>query len=443
MDDGSRWYWLIIVVLLLFAAMYFAIAETAFASVSRTRLKTKADRGDNRARRALLITDEFDRAITTILIGTNIVHLAAASVVTANVTRIWGVSFVALSTILTTLAVFFFGEMLPKSIARKYSESLSLSTASSLLFFIRLLTPLSSLLTMIGSAMARLFKQEAETSVTENELYEIIEDMTEEGSLDEEQGELISSALQFGDVTVESILTSRVDMAAIDIDDAPEEILNYVCTQNHSRIPVYENTIDNIIGILPIRRFLKRYLKDGVLPDIRPLLESPIFVHQSAKIDDLLPEMSSKKQNLAIVTDNYGGTLGLVSVEDILEELVGEIWDEDDRVVRNIVPLSDGSYSVNAEEHVTDVFDALDIPYDDEEEEKLSDKLMSELAFEQFPSIPKTRDSFEYLGVKIMILFMKGNRILRLKVTPPAAEAAEDKAAAPSADGSVGKEVSV
>lgn len=419
MDDGSRWYWLIIVVLLLFAAMYFAIAETAFASVSRTRLKAKADRGDPRARRALLVTEDFDRAITTILIGTNIVHLAAASVVTTNVTRIWGVSFVALSTLITTLAVFFFGEMLPKSIARKYSEMFSLSTASSLWFFMCVLKPFSSLLTLIGSGISKLFRNASETSVTENELYEIIEDMTEEGTLDEDQGELISSALQFGDVSVESILTSRVDMAAIDIDDPAEEILDFIRNTNHSRLPVYKDTIDNIIGILPIRRFLKRYLKEGSLPEIRPLLEDPYFVHQSAKIDDVLPELSRNKQNLAVVTDNYGGTLGIVSVEDILEELVGEIWDEDDHIVRNIVPLADGSYSVNAEEHVTDVFDALDIPYSEEEEEKLSDKLMSELAFEQFPSIPRTRDSFEYLGAKITILFMKQNRILRLKVVPP------------------------
>ncbi len=402
--------------------MYFAIAETAFASVSKTRLKAKADRGDPRARRALLVSDNFDRAITTILIGTNIVHLAAASVVTTNVTRIWGVSFVALSTLLTTLAVFFFGEMLPKSIARKYSEGLSLSTASSLWFLMRILTPFSSLLTLIGSTISKLFRNKAEASVTENELYEIIEDMTEEGTLDEDQGELISSALQFGDVSVESILTSRVDMAAIDIDDPAEEILDFIRHTNHSRLPVYKDTIDNIIGILPIRRYLKRYLRDGVLPEIRPLLEEPYFVHQSAKIDDLLPELSRNKQNLAVVTDNYGGTLGIVSVEDILEELVGEIWDEDDRIVRNIVPLSDGSYSVSAEEHVTDVFDALDIPYDEEEEDRLADKLMSELVFEQFPSIPKTRDSFEYLGAKITILFMKQNRILRLKVTPPVKE---------------------
>ncbi len=233
MDDGSRISWLI-VIFLLFGAMYFAVAETAFASVSRTRLKTHADKGDPRAKKALYVTENMDRAITTILIGTNVVHLAAASIVTVNVTRIWGLSAVTVSTIITTLAVFFFGEMLPKSIARKYSERFSLSTAGSLCFFMFILRPFAAILTFIGNAVASVTKGDPEASVTENELYDIIEDMTEEGSLNEEQKDLISSALSFGDVTVESILTSRVDVAAIDVSMSEKEILDLIKEQNHS-----------------------------------------------------------------------------------------------------------------------------------------------------------------------------------------------------------------
>jgi putative hemolysin len=224
MDDGSRLSWLI-VILLLFGAMYFAMAETAFASVSRVKLKTDADRGDERAKKALFITDNFDRAITTILICTNIIHISAASVVTVQVTRLWGVSAVTLSTIITTVAVFFVGEMLPKSIARKYSERISLATAGALRFFMLILKPVSALLTAIGNGAAKLTKGDPEASVTEDELYDIIEDMTHEGSLDEDQGDLISSALQFGDVTVESILTARVDLAAIDVAMSHSDIL--------------------------------------------------------------------------------------------------------------------------------------------------------------------------------------------------------------------------
>lgn len=416
MDDGSLISWLIIFLLLL-GAMYFAIAETSFASVSRTRLKTRADRGDKKAIKALYVTEHIDQAITTILIGTNITHLAAASIVTVNVTRIWGVSAVAVSTLITTLAVFFFAEMLPKSIARKYAESLSLATAGSLCVCMTILRPIAALLTLIGSTAAKVLPGEDEASVTENELYDIIEDMTEAGTLDEDQGDLISSALQFGDVTVESILTSRVDVAAIDIHMPPDQVLARIKQEPHSRLPVYEGSIDNIIGILRIRFFIKRYLRRGEFPDIRSMLEPPLFVHQSTKIDDLLPMLSVKKQNIAIVLDNYGGVMGIVSVEDILEELVGEIWDEDDKIKEdNIHMLKDGSYSVNPEEHLLDVLNELDIHYPEEQEDEIKNKLMSELTYESLPSIPREGDNYTAFDMKITVMKMHKNRIMRLKV---------------------------
>ena len=325
MDDGSRLPWIIAIVLL-FCAMYFAVTETAMASVSRVRIKTAADRGDTRAKNALYLLDNFDRAITTILIGTNIVHISVAAIVTVAVTRRWGLNAVSLSTIITTVVVFFAGEMLPKSLGKKYNEKLLLGCAGSMRVLMKLFAPLSALLTAIGQGAAKLTRGDGEISVTEDELYDIIEDMTEEGTLDSEQGDLISSALQFGEVTVESILTPRVDLAAIDLGDDLEKILADVRGQNHSRLPVYEGTIDNIVGVLQIRKFIKAYLHMGKNTDLRPLLDEPFFVHQSTNIDELLPMMAKGKKNIAIVTDNYGGTVGIVTIEDILEELVGEIW---------------------------------------------------------------------------------------------------------------------
>lgn len=415
MDDGSRSPW-IITVLLLFCAAYFAVAETAFASASRVKIKTAADRGDGRARAALYVLDNIDRAISTILIGTNIVHIAAASLVTVAVTRRWGLSAVTLSTVITTIVVFFVGEMLPKSIAKKYPERLSMSCAGPLRFIMRLFYPLSSFLTWIGEAAARLTPGEAEISVTEDELYDIIEDMTEEGSLDEEQGDLISSALQFGDVTVESILTPRVDVQAIDIDDGPEDILSQVKSQNHSRLPVYEDSIDNVIGVLQIRTFIKAYLHEGKALDIRPLLDKPFFIHQSTNIDELLPLMSKNRQNMAVVTDNYGGTLGIVTVEDILEELVGEIWDEDDVVDEPMVDLGGGLWLVDADESVSDVFEQLDFE-DPEENEELVNTLMGEWAYEQFTAIPQVGDRFMYHNLSVTVAAMEHNRILKLRVS--------------------------
>lgn len=425
MDDGSRLPW-ILAIALLFAAAYFALAETAFASVSRSRIRTLVDRGDARAERAQAVLDDFDRAITTILIGTNIAHLSIASLVTVAVTRRWGLSAVSLSTLITTLAVFFAGEMLPKSIAKKYSETLSLTMAGSLQFFIKLFSPVSALLTRIGEAASRLTRGEPELSVTEDELYDIIEDMTEEGTLDEDQGDLISSALQFGDVTVESILTPRVDLEAIDIGRSHDEILNQIKAQNHSRLPVYEGSIDNIIGILQIRRFIKAYLRERETLDVRALLDEPLFIHQSTNIDEVLPIMTKARMNIAVITDNYGGTLGIVTVEDILEELVGEIWDEDDVVEETVVDLGGGRYLVDAEESVSDVFETLDFK-DPEENEELVNTLMGEWAYEQFAAIPKVGDSFDYHDLRVSVSEMEHNRILKLEVwrLPEDTESAE------------------
>ena len=414
MDDGSRLPW-IIAVLLLFCAAFFAVAETAYASCPKSRVKAAAERGDARAKTALLILDDFDKAISTLLICTNIVHIATASIVTVAVTKMWGLSAVSISTIVTTIVVFFAGEMLPKSIAKKYSEPLALATGPVLQFLMKVFTPLSALLTWIGQSAAKLTPDETPVSFTEDELYDIIEDMTEEGSLDEQQGELISSALQFGEVTVESVLTPRVDLVAVDISRRLENILAIIKTTNHRRLPVYEGSIDNIIGVLQIRKFIKAYLRLGNNLDLRPLLDEVFFIHQSTNIDELLPVMSKRKLNMAVVTDNYGGTLGIVTVEDILEELVGEIWDEDDVVEESFVELGDGVYMVDADESVTDVFEQLGFE-DPEEDEELVNTLMGEWAYEQFSAIPKVGDSFRYHRVQGTVAAMTHNRILKLKV---------------------------
>ena len=414
MDDGSRLPW-IIAVLLLFCAAFFAVAETAYASCPKSRVKAAAERGDARAKTALLILDDFDKAISTLLICTNIVHIATASIVTVAVTKMWGLSAVSISTIVTTIVVFFAGEMLPKSIAKKYSEPLALATGPVLQFLMKVFTPLSALLTWIGQSAAKLTPDETPVSFTEDELYDIIEDMTEEGSLDEQQGELISSALQFGEVTVESVLTPRVDLVAVDISSSLESILAVIKTTNHSRLPVYEGSIDNIIGVLQIRKFIKAYLRLGNNLDLRPLMDEVFFIHQSTNIDELLPVMSKRKLNMAVVTDNYGGTLGIVTVEDILEELVGEIWDEDDVVEESFVELGDGIYMVDADESVTDVFEQLGFE-DPEADEELVNTLMGEWAYEQFSAIPKVGDSFRYHRVQVTVASMTHNRILKLKV---------------------------
>lgn len=413
MDEGGLTPWIITILLILFAD-YIAVAETALSSVSRVRMKLLADHGSRRAAKVLDALEHFDRTISTILICTNIAHLGAASVVTVAVTRRWGLSAVAVSTFITSMVVFFVGEMLPKSIAKKYSEHLSLWCIDLLTVLITLFRPASALLAAIGNAASRLTKGDPEISVTEDEIYDIIEDMTEEGSLDEEHGDLISSALQFNDLTVESILTPRVDVVAIDINDDSAAILQQIRSQNHSRLPVYEGSKDNIIGILRIRRYIQAYLKLGDQLDLRTLLDKPIFVTESAAVDELLPIMSRERQNMAVVTDHHGGTAGIVTVEDILETLVGEIWDEDDIVITPIVALENGNYLVDAEEPVADVLNEIGFECPPEDEDELINTRIGEWVYDHFSSIPKVTDGFDYHGLRVTIAKMDHNRILKV-----------------------------
>ncbi len=415
LDDGSKPPLLGVIFLLLTAA-YFALTETSISSVSKNRLKVATEHGDARASKVLSILEKFDLAITTILIGTNIVHIVTASVVTVYVSKRWGLSFVSLSTILTTIVVFFFGEMLPKSIAKKYPEKISKICVYPLSIFMIIFKPLSALLTFIGQTAAKRGPSDSQVSVTEDELQNIIEDMTEEGTLDENQSELITSALQFGDVTVESILTPRVDVCALDVEEEPSEIIKTIKEQAHSRLPVYEGSIDNIIGVLQIRKYLKSYLQNGKTPNLREMLDEVYYAPQSMEIHELLPEMSKRKLNMAVITDSYGGTLGIVTVEDILEELVGEIWDEDDVIEEPIIQNADGSFTFESEVTLADVFDALDYQDPDEDDKDAANLLLGEWIYEQFAAIPKEGDSFEYHNLKVTVQKMEHNRILKAKI---------------------------
>ena len=415
MDDGSKPP-LLWVIFLLLGAAYCAITETALSSASRNKIKVASDHGNPRAKTVLSIMDNFDKAITTLLICTNIFHIANASIVTVYVTRRWGLSAVTISTIITTIAVFFAGEMLPKSIAKKLPEKLILACAPLLSVLMKVLSPLSRLLTWIGQAATRRSKAEAHVSVTEDELHDIIDEMAEEGALDEKQSELISSALEFGDVTAEGILTPRVDIDAIDIDDEPDKILSFIKNQTHSRIPVYEGSIDNIIGVLQIRKFLKGYLQTGKMPSVRETMDEVYYAHQSTEIHELLPEMSKHKLSMAVITDSYGGTVGIVTVEDILEELVGEIWDESDVVQEPIERVGEDEYLADATQTLSAVFDFIDFddPQPDDKDE--ANLQLGEWVYEQFSSIPKKDDSFSYYNLVVSVDSIEHNRILKVRI---------------------------
>ena len=329
MDADSQVSCFLFLVLLGLAA-FFAVAETAFASVSDSRIKTIADRGDERAERAVYILDNFDTAISTLLICTNLTHISAAALVTVTVTRLWGLGAVSLSTIITTIVVFFAGEMLPKSAAKKNPERAALRCAGAVSFLMKLFAPFSAMLAKIGAFAASLMKAEPELSVTEDELYDIIEDMAEEGSIDEDQEDLISSVLDFSDVVARNIFTPIDKVVGIDISMKRADAFRFVTEQKHSRILVFEGPEKRIAGVLQIRKSLKHYLATGRIPSVRKMMDEPFFVSASLPAADLLEDMSANRQNIAVVKSGNGRIIGIVTVEDILEELVGEILDEKD-----------------------------------------------------------------------------------------------------------------
>ena len=281
-----------------------------------------------------------------------------------------------------------------------------------------LLWPFSKLLALLGQGVTKSLRNDEEATVTEDELYDIIEDMQEEGAIDEEQGELVSSALQFGDVTVSSILTPRVDLAAFDVNDSPEEVFDFVKKSNHSRLVVYEKTIDNVIGVLQIRKYLKKYLKTGRIPEARSLLDKVYYAPQSMEIDELLTEMSRRKLTMAVITDSYGGTLGVVTVEDILEEIVGEIWDEDDEIKEPLIRLTDDTFLVSGGETVLDAFDFIGFedPEERENEDRFTNLLVSDWVFEQFSGIPPRGAMFRYHNLEVKVTDIRHNRILKVRM---------------------------
>lgn len=330
MDDGSPIGYIGLIVLLLFGGAYFSATETALASVNRIRMKSYAEDGDRRAKRVLYILDHFDMALTTLLIGTNIMHIGCASIGTLMATKLWGNDAVAAMTFVLTFVVFLFAEMIPKRFAKACSEKFALGAGGSLVAVMKVLRPVSFVFLKLTTWISRPFKRNAdeEPTVTEDELYDIIGSISNEDSIDDEKTELVQSALNFSTRTVKDALTPWDRVVTISLYMSDDEILSTIQDNIHSRIPVVDGH-DNVVGLLQIRKYLKQRLTNCAL---RPedAMDDVHFVSDDISIDDLLPDMSRSKTHFSIVLDQTGATIGIVTVEDILEELVGEIYDEDD-----------------------------------------------------------------------------------------------------------------
>lgn len=419
MDEVQWWLYTL---LLFFVALggFFAAAEISLASVNQARIKIRADKGDKRASKTLYLLHHFDGALSTILIGNNIAHVFTASFAALLVSKLWGSGALIYSTIVITIIVFFISEMLPKTLAKAYSESVSLLVSPLLYILTIIFKPISFVLTALGNFISRLFDDENKKTVTEEEFYNIIETIKNEDAMEDQKGRWVHTALNFGDKTVENILTVRTDIVAVDATDNPEEIFETIKNTKHSRIPVYEHSIDNVIGMLQIRRYLRASYQLGKAADIMDFLDPPFFVFSSTNIDDLLPEMSREKVNVGLVTNTFGGVVGLITVEDILEELVGEIWDEDDIAVDYFHEIGRGCFEVDASVNVGEVFERLGL--DEHDLDDIAHESMGTWVYESLGRIPSPGDKMQYLGMDIEISKMKNRRIMKLFVCLPPGE---------------------
>ncbi len=404
----SNFVYGIIIFLCILLSAFFSCVETAFSCANKIRLKANADNGIKKAVTALWVTDNFDKVLTAILIGNNIVNLGCSSIATVLCLDLFHNYGAAIATGATTLLVLTFGEVIPKCFGKEASDSIVLYTAGILKVLTIVLTPFVYFFLGIKSAVMKLANiKKDQPSVTEDELKYIIESIEEEGILEEQESEMVQSALEFDEKTALEILTPRVDVVFIDADDDKDAIKNIIMEERYSRIPVYQESIDNIIGILQTRDYLEA-LSENKEIDIKDMLSEAHFIYKSRKLSDILSDFKAKKLHMAIVTDEYGGMLGIVTMEDLLEEIVGEIWDEDEDEERTYTKLKDGRYIVSGDMDLSDLFEIFEIK-DDDEIESVS---VGGFIVEQLGTIPTINQSISYKDLMITVKRVKNNRIL-------------------------------
>lgn len=414
--------WVALVILVGFSA-FFSASETAFSSLNQIRLKSRAEDGDSSAARVLNMAEQYDKLLSTILIGNNIVNIAAASIGTILFTQMLGAERGAtVSTIVLTIIVLIFGEVTPKSLAKEMPEKVATAVSPFLALLMALMTPLTWLFTQWKKLLGHFVHSGEADTITEGELMTMVSEAENDGELTDRESELIRSAIEFDDVEVEEILTPRVDVVAVEDDIPLEELAQTFAESGYSRLPVYHGTIDNIIGVVHEKDFYIARLKKATKID--DLVVPTLYTTGSTQISQLLRTLREQHHHLAVVVDEYGGTEGIITLEDILEELVGEIWDEHDEVTEDFRKQSDGSWLVSGSASVDDLYEELDLP----EEEDIDSNTVNGLVQEKTCHLPKVGDRFtlgEYDGV---VTRTAKRRVTEVRLTPaaPAEDAEKD-----------------
>ena len=413
--------WVVLAVLVAFSA-FFSASETAFSSLNQIRLKSRADDGDRTAARVLAMAEKYDKLLSTILVGNNIVNIAAASIGTIIFTQMLGAERGAtVSTIVLTIVVLIFGEVTPKSLAKEMPETIATAVAPALSLLMLVFTPLTWLFSQWKRLLNHFVHSSESDTITEGELMTMVSEAENDGELTDRESELIRSAIEFDDVEVEEILTPRVDVVAV-ADDIPlEELAQTFAESGYSRLPVYHGTIDNIIGVVHEKDFyIARLKKETKIDD---LVAPTLYTTGSTQISQLLRTLREQHHHMAVVVDEYGGTEGIITLEDILEELVGEIWDEHDEETEDFRKQSDGSWLVAGSASVDDLFETLELP----EDEDIDSNTVNGLVQEKTCHLPKVGDHFtlgEYDGV---VTRTARRRVTEVRLTPAEPVDAEEK----------------
>lgn len=417
--DGNITSVIIMIICILLSA-FFSAAETSFSSLNRIRMLSLAEEGNRKAQKVLDTVEKYDRLLSTVLIGNNIVNILLTSLTTALFIKLSSTYGTTLATVTTTVVVLLFGEITPKTIAKKHPEDFAMAILPLINFFIVILTPLSFLFTLWTKLVTALSGGEADDSITDNELITIVNEAYNEGGLDEHESELIRNAITFDDRQAEDILTPRVDIVAYDIEDTEKDLLELFTETGYSRIPVYEDSLDNIIGIIHQRDFYEDVEEGG--KTVKEIIKPALFVAPTMKISKLLRQLQKKKEHIAVVVDEYGGTAGLVTMEDILEELVGEIWDEHDEVVENValVEGTEDTYIVQGTLNLEEMLDFFEIKDIESDADTVSGWVMECLG-----KIPEEHEKFTFDSLEIEISEIVARRITEVKIkkNPVAAEA--------------------
>ena len=400
--------YIVVMALLIAGSAYFSATETAFSSLNKTRLKNMAEKGNKRAALAYKLSEKYDKLISTILIGNNIVNITASSVATVFFIAKFPEYGASLATVTITVLVLIFGEISPKSIAKDLPERFACFSAPFINLLIIVLTPVNFIFSMWKKFLSKVLNIEESSKMSPEELIMLVDEVQQEGSFDDEDSELVRNAIEFAELRAEDILTHRVDLEAVSLDEDKTEIAKKFAQTGFSRLLVYEESIDKVVGIIHLKDFLTC---DGITKKkIKDIMTEPLFVQKSVLINDLLKILQKNKSHIAVVIDEYGGTHGMVTMEDILEELVGEIWDEHDEIVENFKEIGENEFRVDGSVNFEDFceFFALEA-----ESESIS---VGGWAMELMGKIPENGDNFGFENLDITIVETDSHRVITLNV---------------------------